>query len=174
MQGPMLQALLEDRFSLKIHHETKEVQVYTLTVAKGGPKLQRFQEASCVPMPSAYPLPPLVQGQQYCKVRIGLLKPAVDAEGSTLDEFCKLLSLVFDRPVVNTTGIEGRFDIHLEFAPDETTPRLLPRGDAASVADPAGQPIFTALQQQLGLKLVPAKGPGEFLVIDHVEKPSEN
>jgi bla regulator protein blaR1 len=175
MQGPMLQALLEDRFKLKIHRETREVPVYALTTAKGGAKLKRFEEGSCTAMPLAYPLPALPPGQRFCKVRVALINPTVDAEGSTLTEFSKLLELVFDRPVIDTTGITGRFDIHLEFARDENTPGLRPGGDVAGVPEPnAGQSIFTVLQQQLGLKLVPAKGPREFLVIDHVEKPSEN
>ncbi len=74
-----------------------------------------------------------------------------------------------DRPVVNKTGITGLLDIHLEYAPDDTGP-----DSAVTASDPVGLSIFTALQQQLGLKLEPAKGPGEFVVIDHVERPSEN
>jgi bla regulator protein BlaR1 len=177
MQGPMLQALLEDRFKLKIHRETREIPVYALTVAKSGSKLKPFKEGSCTSMPLTFPPAALAPGQRYCKAMVGLIKPAVEAEGSTLAEFSKLLELILDRPVMDTTGIMGRFDIHLEFAPDESTPRLLPaRGDAAgaTLSDPAGAPIFTAIQEQLGLKLVPAKGPGEFLVIDRVERPSEN
>lgn len=73
--------------------------------------------------------------------------------------------------VIDKSGIVGMFDFHLEFAPDQATPRWFQPSD-----DPAGSPsIFTATQEQLGLKLEPAKGPyGEVLVIDHVEKPSEN
>jgi bla regulator protein blaR1 len=175
MQGPMLQALLEDRFKLKIHRETRQVPVFALTVAKGGSKLKPFQEGSCTSPPSTFPLPAPAPGQTYCKAMVVLRKPGVEAENSTLGEFAKLLDLLFDRPVIDTTGITGRFDIHLEFTPDENTPRLPPSGDVADVSDPgAGQSILTALQRQLGLKLVPAKGPREFIVIDHVERPSEN
>jgi uncharacterized protein (TIGR03435 family) len=74
-----------------------------------------------------------------------------------------------DRPVINRTGVAGLFDIHLEFAPGTTSP-----DDAAAASDAAGPSIFTALQQQLGLKLEAARGPGEFVVIDHIEKPSGN
>ncbi len=79
---------------------------------------------------------------------------------------------------MNKTGIAGKFDIYLEFAVDESTPRFLPGGDMAQTivqpsSDPAGPSVFTAIQQ-LGLKLDPAKGPGDFLVIDHVERPSAN
>ena len=103
----------------------------------------------------------------------------LQAQGTTLDGFSRLLHLVLDRPVVDKTGIKARFDFYLEFAEDETTPKLAlpPGGDpgvpAAAPSDPGAPSIFTAIQQ-LGLKLEPAKGPREFLVIDHVERPSEN
>lgn len=74
-----------------------------------------------------------------------------------------------DRLVVDKTGVTGKFDFHLEFAADQATPGLV-----AEAGDPGGPSIFTAVQEQLGLKLEPTKGPGEFLVIEHVEKPSEN
>lgn len=100
----------------------------------------------------------------------------MDAEGSTLSDFSKLLNLILDRPVIDKTGIAGRFDIYLEFSSDQVTPGLLGLApDApATASDPTGPTIFTAIQEQLGLKLEPAKGPVEFLVIDHVERPSEN
>jgi uncharacterized protein (TIGR03435 family) len=177
MQGPMLQALLEDRFQLKIHRETREVPVYALTVADGGSKLKPFTEGSCSPMPLTVPMPTPAPGQEYCKVRVATRKPAVDAQGSTLAEFSQLLNLVLDRPVIDKTGITGKFDIHLEFAIDAATPRFLPGGDLARFADaasePAGPSIFTAIQQ-LGLKLEPTQGSRDFLVIDHVERPTEN
>jgi uncharacterized protein (TIGR03435 family) len=89
-----------------------------------------------------------------------------EAEGSTLLEFSKLISLAMDRPVVDKTGLTERFDIHMEFAADGATPKV---GGAAD-----GPSIFTAIQEQLGLKLVAAKGPVESLVIDSVERPSGN
>ena len=128
-------------------------------------------------MPLTVPLPALAPGQTYCKVRISSMRPAVDAQGSTLAEFSQLLGLVLDRPVIDKTGIAGKFDIHLEFAADAATPKFLPGGDLARFAgagsDPTGASIFTAIQQ-VGLKLEPTKGPREFLVIDHVERPTEN
>jgi uncharacterized protein (TIGR03435 family) len=74
-----------------------------------------------------------------------------------------------DRPVINRTGIAGLFDIHLEFAPGAVNP-----DDATATSDLAGPSIFSAIQQQLGLKLEAARGPGEFVVIDHIERPSGN
>jgi uncharacterized protein (TIGR03435 family) len=177
MQGPMLQALLEDRFRLKIHREAREGPVYELTIGRGGSKLKPFQEGSCAPVPQTFPIPQPPAGKRYCRPLIALANPAVDAEGSTLVEFTKLFSLVLDHPVIDKTGLAGRFTIHLEFSPDQATPGL--RGPAGgSPADAAANPtlptIFTAIQEQLGLRLVPSKGPVELLVIDHIEKPSEN
>jgi uncharacterized protein (TIGR03435 family) len=185
MSGPMLQALLEDRFRLKIRRENRDIPVYALTVAKGGPKLQASPEGSCVPLPARQPGDPAVTlppGQKFCKVMMGARKgpnTIMDAQATTLDEFSKLLVHLIDRPVIDKTGITGRFDIHLEFAIDESTPRFLPGGDLANVPaapsdDPVGPAVFAAIQQQLGLKLEPTKGPGEFLVIDRVERPSAN
>jgi uncharacterized protein (TIGR03435 family) len=82
-----------------------------------------------------------------------------------------------DRPVVNETGLTGRFHIHLEYLPDEISSSTI-RGGGSFEDEPSdippGPSIFTALQEQVGLRLERAKGPGEFLVIDSVEKPSEN
>jgi len=174
MHGAVLQAILEDRFHLKIHRETREIPVYALTVAKGGIKFKAFQEGSCTPIDFASvvsqfppaPLPDLPQGQRYCLSRGASkgLTDIVDAEGFSLDSFAQSFLRGLDRPVINRTGIAGKFDFHLEFAEEETPSN-----------DPAGAPsIFSALQQQLGLKLEASKGPGDFLVIDRVEKPGEN
>lgn len=179
MQGPMLQALLEDRFKLKIHRETKEVPVYLLTVAEGGPKLEPAKEGSCLPMPMTFPLPPLAPGQEYCRNMLSASKgqnPALHADSASLDEFSKLLSLVLDRPIIDKTGIAGSF-FFWNSRLTKTTPRYLPGGDLAGDGAPASNPavpsIFTALQQ-LGLKLEPTNGRRDFLIIDRVERPSEN
>jgi uncharacterized protein (TIGR03435 family) len=176
MRGPMLRALLEDRFKLKIRRETREVPVYALTVAKNGAKLHPAEEGSCTPFDLTRPAP-APGGKPWCKFSGGARKgPNVTLEtrGLSLDEFAKALIMgnSLDRPVINRTGITGTFDFHLEYALDETSPRFRP--DSGDAGDPPGPSIFTALQQQLGLKLDPAKGPGEFLVVDRVEKPSEN
>lgn len=185
MHGPLLQTLLEDRFRLKLHRGTGEVPVYELTVAKSGHKMQPLAEGSCIPVDFAFlrkfppePLPELANGQQYCGgvgpdgVRwLGASDSTkgpnarVEVRGMNLDEFCRMvLGNQVDRPVIDKTGVGGRFVFHLEFAPEETAQNELA----------AGPSIFTALQEQLGLKLVPAKGPGEFLAIDRVERPTKN
>jgi bla regulator protein BlaR1 len=164
MLGPMMQRLLEDRFHLKIHRETSEGSVYFLTVARGGPKLQPFTEGSCTPY-STLPRPPLQPGTEYCERTISGIPPSVEAKGATLDEFSKTLRMLVGHPVIDKTGISGRFDIHVEFSPEGTEP----------TADPTAAPsIFTALQEKLGLRLEPGKGPVALLVIDHIERPTGN
>lgn len=92
--------------------------------------------------------------------------------GATVTAFCGLLGVVLGRPVIDETGIEGRFDFDVEFAIDQSTPGFVAE---ATPADPtSGVSIFTAAQEQLGLKLQSKKGPSEFLVIDRVERPSAN
>jgi uncharacterized protein (TIGR03435 family) len=164
MLGPMMRRLLEDRFHLKIHHQTTKGPVYFLTVARGGPKLHPFTEGSCTPY-STLPRPPLQPGsKEYCeRIISGGPPPWMEAKGATLDEFCKTLRMVVDRPVIDKTGITGRFDIRVEFSREEPAP------------DPTAPPsIFTALQEKLGLRLEPGRGPVETLVIDHIEKPTGN
>lgn len=177
MQGPMLQTLLEDRFKLKVRREVREGPVYALTLASGEPKLKAFQEGSCAHMPLTMPVPDPPAGQRYCKALISRLGPSIRAEGSTLAEFSRLLAMVLHEPVIDRTGIAGRFDIDLEFSRDEVTTGLrgpLPDAPAGASAEPARPTIFAAVREQLGLKLAPARGPVEFLVIDHVERPSGN
>jgi uncharacterized protein (TIGR03435 family) len=165
MKGPMLQSLLEDRFRLRLHLETREVPIYELVVANGGHKLKAF-DGACKPVDWAKPSQPL-PGPGDCHNVAG-----VSGANSTrywraisIDDFTMaILDKQFvGRPVVNRTGITGLFDIHLEFTPEQNAER-----------PDAGPSIFTALQQQLGLKLISARGPEEFIVIESVERPSEN
>jgi uncharacterized protein (TIGR03435 family) len=188
MRGPMLQALLEDRLKLRVRRESREVPVYALTVAKGGPKLTPFQEGSCVvldfsnpPLPGPGGDPPMIC--TFAMRRRNGTSVKWETRGSTLDEFARSLGGDLDRIIINKTGITGKYDFHLEFAPDETTAglnelRVGPNGEPGfpqpTASDPPGAPsIFTAIQQ-LGLKLESAKGPRDFLVIERAEKPSEN
>jgi len=181
MQGPMLQALLEDRFKLKIHRETREVRVYALTVAKAD-KLTPFVEGSCVPpvlmIPPA-PQPALGPGERRCSRLVKLDGPnrRLDAEGLTLAEFVDTYLTGpmsgLDAHVVDRTGLTGKFDFHVSFGPSANDPvrqSQIERGE--DPGDPTAPELPVALQEQLGLKLQPGKGPGEFIVIDHVERPS--
>ena len=101
MSGPMMQKLLEDRFKLRIHRETREVPVYALTVAKSGPKLPPFQEGSCTPID----LGRVAQTRQEnaCRVMVGQKGPLMTLEGpgTSLGDISKLLYLILDRPVVD-------------------------------------------------------------------------
>lgn len=180
MNGPMLQALLEDRFKLKIHPETREVPVYALTVAKGGPKLKPFKEGSCIPEDLDNPTVTLTPGQPLpllCGVLRGT-NHGFDVNRVTMADFCQNLSGRLDRNVIDRTGIAGRYDIHLDLSLADLgypVPQQDDPSASARSSDPAA--IFSAVRsavQRLGLTLESARGPGEFLVIDQVEKPSEN
>ena len=176
MLGPMLKVLLEERFKLKIHRATRQVPVYELTVAKNGPKLQQFKEGRCISADPSNPPPPIQPGQQPTRICGGNLlrsngrKRTYDFYAMSIDQFSELLRGTLLRPIINKTKIPGKFDFHIEFAAEETTPGELTQG----ANEPTGSSIFTALQEQLGLKLESAKGPGEYLVIDNVERPTEN
>ena len=182
----MLQALLEDRFELRLHRETRERPVYELTIARNGSKLH---EATCAPFDPNHLTKQAALSEQERRAQCSGIKRGageLDGNGMSLEDgtgpaFQSLagqLSLVLDRPVVNRTGLTGRFDIHLQWTPDKVTngPPNEPNNPNASSgsADQFGPSIFTAVEEQLGLKLRPAKGPVEFLVIDHMERPSAN
>lgn len=163
MRG-MLQQLLIDRFKLVVHRETKEVPVYALVIAKGHPKLHPGEEHNS----DAGPRTPS---------RAGGTEPQrghLIFRNESMPDFAWALSRtagIGDSLVVDRTGLTGRYDFELTFARDSAQPT-----DAADRenAVPAESPIFSALKEQLGLRLEPKKAPVEFLVIDHVEKPSDN
>jgi uncharacterized protein (TIGR03435 family) len=166
LRGPMLQALLADRFKLKVHRETQEVLVYALALGRGAPKLQPAQPGKCTPRGS-----PREAGLLAC----GLFAPSPAKDGSymystTLAYFCEQLSVVMDRRVIDKTRVEGLYDIFIE-APAEPPAGAMP--DDLSLTGQFGSNILGAIQK-MGLKLESAKGPKEFLVVDRVERPSEN
>jgi uncharacterized protein (TIGR03435 family) len=102
---------------------------------------------------------------------------SIEAQGTTLDDFSRMLFAVLGRPVFNKTGIAGRFDIRIEFSREGTRFSPLRPTESADGSSPASDPtdsIFAALQEELGLKLEPAKGPVETFVIDHIERPPGN
>lgn len=178
MTGPMMRALLEEYFHLKIHKQMADGPVFNLKVARGGPKLRPFVVGSCTPQDSsaANPLPP---GQRYCQNNMSGASPAsIETQGATLDDFSGMLFAILGRPVTNKTGITGRFDMRIEFSREGTTlARRLPAtdtADGASLASDSTDSIFAVIQEQLGLKLEAAKGPVETLVIDHIERPAGN
>ena len=185
LQGPMLQALLEDRFQLKTHRETEDVPMYALTVAKSGFKLKPMEDGGCTkPDPTEpnrlrFPGP---DEKPMCGSVLGGSKGPGDpnftlvAGGSTLSSVAQWLSGTLDRHIIDKTWITEIFNIRLEFARDENAPGSLPPGAIPSQPSeaPVAPSVFTVLEQQLGLKLIPDKGPRGYIVIDSIERPSEN
>jgi uncharacterized protein (TIGR03435 family) len=151
----MLQSLLADRFQLQFHRETREMPVYVLTVVKSGHKMKPRSEGDGGAATSMLFRGPNVPGRN---VSVAML-----AGG--------LQKLVLDRPIIDKTGLTGNFDFDLSWQPDAT--QFGGRGGAIPV-DPDKPDIFTAMQEQLGLKLEAQRAPGAVIVIDKVEKPSEN
>jgi uncharacterized protein (TIGR03435 family) len=174
MQGPMMQTVLEERFKLKVHRETRDVPVYNLVVDRRGSKLVPFTPGRCVPLDMAREdfIVSLAPGERRCDSIAYFDGPILhmDAEGTTLEDFAKgfLVGAFLDRRIVNRTGLTGRYDIHLTFAP------AVSGIDPGAVNDPAAPSIHVALREQLGLRLESAKGTGEYLVIDHIEHPTED
>lgn len=160
----MLQTLLEDRFKLAARRETKDLPVFSLAIAKKGPRLvQSPPEAD------------KAQGGVFIR---GF---RITGQTATMQQLAKTLSQVLHRPVRDETGLSGSYDFDTkEFAADQDVSanlyKDLPPDLAARIPPPpASAPsIFTAVEEQLGLKLQSSKGPVEVLVIDHVERPSEN
>jgi uncharacterized protein (TIGR03435 family) len=178
----MLQTLLAERFKLKLHRESKTIDVYALIVGKGGPKLKESDPADLAVVPGP-------------GVRM-LVTPNGGREISghmTMAQLTDVMSFFMDRPVVDSTGLTGTYDVDMAFMPDERDQMQNKLGPAMAMAGPppaggndAARPaeavsdatagsIFSAVQEKLGLKLDPRKSPAEILVIDHAEKiPTEN
>jgi len=174
-----LQTLLEDRCALKVHRETKELPVYTLTVVKGGVKLK---PPNCVTFDINNHPPPPAPGEPRPNI-CGNLRTGRNGTSSTMrvtgiamKDLVRWLAVNVGRTVIDNTGYTDTFDAVMEWTPDASL-RPGPGDDPSKPApssDTVGPSIFTALQEQLGLKLESSKGPVEVLVIDHVEKPSAN
>jgi bla regulator protein blaR1 len=167
----MLQSLLADRLKLAVHHEIKLSNIYALVVAKGGPKIKLSADQTS---PDVDGPAPEGAGPNHGAIRIGA--GSMIGNAVPLSRFATLLSQRLDRTVIDKTNLTGRFDIRLQWTPDVGENPLSPSGDFLPPvpADASAPSVFTAIQEQLGLKLEAAKGPVDFLVIDHAEKPSEN
>jgi uncharacterized protein (TIGR03435 family) len=176
----MWRTLLAERFKLRLHRETRELPIYVMTAAEKGFKLPAPpKDLGCVSFPAGTK-PHQVPGKVDC----GYISGPGSAGGFGwlgmrgrkvhMADLISELALVLDRPISDRTGFTAEFDVDLHFAPDQALQGLGFRpGDplAARATDPSLPNIFAALDQQLGLKLVPAKGPVEVLVIDHAERP---
>ncbi len=179
MKGPMLRALLADRFKLRIHRESKEIPVYDLTVAKGGPKLQLAKPGSCMDHDHPAPFTPTTE-HPVPRICGGLF--GFDVYGTTIANLCDQYSAIMDRKVIDKTGITGVFDVHLEINYADLYSAGIPGLVDASALQPPTSDVERAAKSsairdallKLGLRLEPGKGPGETLVIDNVDRPSEN
>jgi uncharacterized protein (TIGR03435 family) len=154
----MIQKLLADRLQLKLHREPREMSAYVLTVAKNGPNLKKSEDQSGLP------------GLMF--QQLGVLA----VHNATMADFTGTMQqMVLDRPVVDQTGLQGKWDFILKWTPDESQfAGLGMKVPAPSDAADAPPPLFTAIQEQIGLKLSVEKAPVPVLVIDHIERPSGN
>jgi uncharacterized protein (TIGR03435 family) len=158
-QMAMLRKLLADRFHLTFHREPKELSVYAIVAAKSGPKLA----ASTTPADKAPPLAIVVFPDHV----------EFPARNATILDFASVLQrAALDRPVVDRTGLTGRYDFDLAWTPDESQ---FGGFHAAEPVSGAPKPdLFAAIQQQIGLKLEATKAPIDIIVIDHVDHPTAN
>jgi uncharacterized protein (TIGR03435 family) len=155
----MFQQLLADRFKLAVHWETRDLPVYAIVVAKKGPTLHPSQEPDGSSDTSAH-------DGQFTAHNISAAQLA--------DALTQELSRELGRVVIDKTGIQGKYDVSLKWVPDSGA-ALMSGGTAGPALPPnSGPSIFTAIQEQLGLKLRSAKAPVQVLVVDHAEMPSEN
>jgi uncharacterized protein (TIGR03435 family) len=157
-QMSMLRNLLTDRFKLTFHREERVFSIYELAVAKNGPKLK----ASTSPPED----PPALISTVYPQ------RIVMPARNVTMSDLARIMQrAILDRPVVDKTGLSGRYDFDLEWAPDETQfgGEVPPAAAEAQAA-----PLFSAIQQQLGLRLEATRGPVQALVVDKAERPSAN
>jgi uncharacterized protein (TIGR03435 family) len=176
----MLQDLLEDRFKLRTHRETRELPIYALTLARSDKKLGaglRPSTVDCAAMRGRGgrmgppPGPPPPGERPPCGMRVA--PNQVVAGGVSLAQLTPMLSQFTQRIVLDRTGLTGNFDIDLTFTPERMPQGPPPPGAPPLLpVDPNGPSLFTALQEQLGLKLESDRAPVEVLVIDHVERPT--
>jgi uncharacterized protein (TIGR03435 family) len=187
----MLRSLLEDRFALKVHKETKDGPVYDLVLAKDGPKMKLSADQTPIVPPGAGPgggPPPPPPGPNFNPGTAplasmprgmmlngpGILRGTAQNTGN----LARMLAGPAGRQVIDKTGLTGLYDVEIKFTP--TQPMQMPPGFAPPPGAALPEPdvnapsIFTAVQEQLGLKLESSKAPLESIVVDHVEKPSGN
>ena len=155
----MLQSLLADRFKLTLHRETKEASAYALVIAKNGPKMKKEPDEAAT-------------GGYHSS------HTYIEDHAAPLVDLASRLAFLLGRPVLDKTGLTGKYDFTLQWMPDSGQASM-PGPDSgqqgnAPPSDSSGPSIFTALQEQLGLKLESITAPVEHIVIDHVERPSEN
>jgi uncharacterized protein (TIGR03435 family) len=181
----MLQTLLRERFKLRIHRQPAEIGIYELTVAKSGAKLRPAKAGSCKQQDPAGPPPPRAKGQPAPVSLCGGFSRSpgnagTDVLGVTMQYFAMLLSISEDRDVIDKTGLNGEFDLHLDAPMEEigfgrrgAVPAAPPSAETVATAPDPGGTLNDAIRK-LGLILQPAKKRVDAIVIDHVEKPTAN
>jgi uncharacterized protein (TIGR03435 family) len=175
--GLLIQSLLADRFQLKLSHGTKELPVYALVVAKDGPKIQEAKPGDAYPNGIKRP-----DGRPAGSAGMMAMGPGeLTGQGVPITFLVQQLSQQLGRKVLDQTGLKGIYDLNLKWTPDPGSAAMMqgppgagPAPDNAPPPYTSGPSIFTAVQEQLGLKLEATKGPVEILIIDHVAQPSEN
>jgi uncharacterized protein (TIGR03435 family) len=163
--GPMLQALIEERFRAAMHGETRDLPVYFLTVAKSGSKLKA---QPCLTREPGTPVPPGQPQSAFCGY-MGINGGSLEATGAQMQVLASFLSGILKRKVLDRTGLTGGFDVKLKWTPDLGTP-----GNTPAPSPDGGPSLFTAIEEQLGLKLESGKAPIDVLVIDHIDHASDN
>lgn len=177
IQKRMLQALLATRFGLVTHYEVKELSVYSLAIAKNGPKLQEAKPGNDY-VNGLKTASGATVGPHMMLMRLG--GGQIGGQDVSLDLLVKQLSSQLGGIVLDNTGLTGKYDFNLKWTPDTARSSMIepmvseqqPMDD--NLSDSFHSSLFTAIQEQLGLKLEPQKSPVKILVIDHVERPSAN
>jgi len=172
----MLLPLLEDRFHLKYHHEMRELPLYELVVAKGGPKLTKSADNGPPEPPDnkagAPPMAPGGPGGGPPRRRMMMMRPGgLESEGVPLELLAHQLAFILGHTVQDKTGLTGNYDFKLHFTPEDASPMGAGAADNGQPAEDA-PPLFTALQEQLGLKLESTKAKVDVIVIDHIDLPT--
>lgn len=173
--GLMVQGLLADRFQLKVSHATKDLPVYALVVAKNGPKLHEAKPGDTYPNG--------IRGLDGV-AHPGMMRMGpgqLTGQALEMGALTTVLSQQLGRTILDHTGLKGQYDISLQWTPDVGEGMMFggpagpkPPGENPAPPESTGPSIYTALQEQLGLKLDSTKGPVEIVVVDRVEQPSEN
>ena len=183
--GLMMQSLLAERFKLTVHFESRELPIYALAIAKKGVKLAAAKDTPTVveqddPQRPGVVLPTRAEGlRKGISVQYRGQEAEMTAKGVTLGQLVQWLagySEIGGRTVADQTGLGGTYDFTLRWTRERLT-ALSAQSDQAGAAaspEPESPALFTSLSEQLGLRLISTKGPVEVLVIDHIEKPSEN
>ena len=182
-RNAMMLQLLVDRFTLKYHHEKRELRMYALVVAKNGLKMKPTKADDSAPgtdgpPPGDAPGPGNGQLPRMGR-RMMMMNPGhLESTGTSIDMLAHVLSRQLSRTVVDKTGLAGEYDFTLDYTPDNmpTPPHGAPEDGAKSQTqgDQGGPSLFTAVEEQLGLKLEATKGMVDVIVIDHIDLPAEN